>query len=60
MKLEKKHIRNFSTNRNYQLNELTPIDLLESIKPNIHFISSDWSKNPIEKFTVENNGGKYP
>lgn len=41
-----------------QLNELTPINMLDKIKPDYHFVSHDWGRNPVEKFTVENNGGK--
>lgn len=41
-----------------KLNQLSPINLLESIKPDIHFVSDDWGKNPVEKNIIESYGGK--
>lgn len=39
-------------------NDITPIEILEKIKPTIHCNGSDWGKNCIERGVVEKNGGK--
>ena len=37
--------------------DLVPNKILQLIKPDVHFISKDWSKNPVEKHVIEENGG---
>jgi len=39
-------------------NELTPVEILKKIKPDVFCNDSDWGKNCIERKTVEENGGK--
>ncbi len=54
-----KKLENFSSNNLYYVfDELVPNKILEIIKPDIHFISRDWSNNPVEKYIVEENGGR--
>tara|TARA_B100001250_G_scaffold370770_1_gene355145 strand:+ start:1689 stop:2684 length:996 start_codon:yes stop_codon:yes gene_type:complete len=54
-----KALVNFSPNNFYYVfDELVPNKILGLIKPDIHFISRDWSKNPVERYVVEENGGK--
>ncbi len=38
--------------------ELTPVEILSEIKPNVYCNGSDWGKNCIERNVVEKNGGK--
>ena len=38
--------------------EITPIKLIEKIKPDIYCNGSDWEKNCIERETIEKNKGK--
>lgn len=38
--------------------EITPNNLLDKIKPDIHCNGSDWGENCIEREIVEKNGGK--
>ena len=38
--------------------EITPKEILDKIKPNIHCNGLDWGKNCIEREVVEKNGGK--
>lgn len=39
-------------------NQLTPVEILKKIKPDIFCNNSDWGKDCIERKTVEENGGK--
>ncbi|MSU54342.1 MAG: D-glycero-beta-D-manno-heptose 1,7-bisphosphate 7-phosphatase [Candidatus Staskawiczbacteria bacterium] len=38
--------------------ELTPVEILSEIKPNVYCNGSDWGKNCIERNVIEKNGGK--
>lgn len=40
--------KNFPNNVYLKINELTPNKLLGKIKPDIYFISQEWSKSPVE------------
>ena len=33
----------------YKLDDVIPNELIEKIKPNIYFLSKEWSKNPVEE-----------
>lgn len=39
-------------------NDVTPVKILEKIKPNVHCNGSDWGKNCVERGIVEKNGGR--
>lgn len=41
----------------YVFDELNPLNILEKIKPSIHFIGPDWGKKTLEQQLVEKNGG---
>lgn len=47
-----------SNNFYYVFDNLVPNETLDFIKPDIHFISKDWSDNPVEGHIIEENGGK--
>lgn len=38
--------------------ELTPVDLLDEIEPDIHCAGKDWGESCIERKVIEKNGGK--
>tara|TARA_Y100000741_G_scaffold315555_1_gene261470 strand:+ start:234 stop:1229 length:996 start_codon:yes stop_codon:yes gene_type:complete len=53
-----KALESFSSKNIYFIfDDLVPNKILQLIKPDVHFISKDWSKNPVEKHVIEENGG---
>lgn len=40
--------KKFPKNIYVKINDLTPNNLLEKIRPNIYFLSQEWSKSPVE------------
>ncbi len=53
-----KALEDFSPKNIYFIfDDLVPNKILQLIKPDVHFISKDWSKNPVEKHVIEENGG---
>tara|TARA_Y100000741_G_scaffold365156_1_gene359807 strand:- start:436 stop:1452 length:1017 start_codon:yes stop_codon:yes gene_type:complete len=42
----------------FVFNELVPNKILELVQPDIHFISQDWSANPVEKHIILKHNGE--
>tara|TARA_B100001057_G_C22733471_1_gene904816 strand:+ start:252 stop:1253 length:1002 start_codon:yes stop_codon:yes gene_type:complete len=37
----------------YEFNNLIPNKLIEEVKPDFYFLSEEWSRNPVEKSTID-------
>lgn len=42
----------------FTFNELNPLNAINNIKPDIHFVGPDWGKNTLEQDLIESQNGK--
>jgi len=42
----------------FTFNELNPLNAIEHVKPDVHFIGPDWGRNTLEQDLVESHKGK--